>query len=132
MEVLQTCIGKDREQFILIPIPLHKKRLLERGFNQSECLAQCFSQRLNIPVISDILIRTKYTPPQALLPHASDRMKNMKDVFGVSEAKKHVLAGKTVLLVDDVWTTGATMTQAARILKHSGTAKVFCITVAQS
>ncbi len=132
IKALTALAGKNREGFIIIPMPLHKKRLLERGFNQSECLSQCFSQRVHIPVIHDVLLRIKYTPPQVLMPRASDRMNNMRNVFGVSEAKKQALKGKTVFLVDDVWTTGATMTAAARILKYSGAADVFGVTVARS
>lgn len=132
METLRTIIGKNKEHVVLIPIPLHKKRLMERGFNQSECIARCFSQRVQIPVIRDILMRTRYTSPQARIPHAIDRMKNMTDVFGIHESGKQPLAGTVVLLVDDVWTTGATMTAAARILKHNGAGKVFGVTIAQS
>lgn len=132
MKALQMIIRKIRDHVVLVPMPLHKKRLMERGFNQSECIAQCISQRLHIPMMHDILLRTTYTPPQALMPRASDRINNMRNVFEVNETKKQAAMGKTVLLVDDVWTTGATLMAATRILKHSGAAKVFGLTVAQS
>lgn len=108
-------------QGVLVPIPLHGSRLRYRGFNQAEILAH----QLNLPVRTDILRRTKGTPPQAELEKREDRLKNMTGVFEARHAPARVL------LFDDVFTTGATMRSAARALKHAGATFVWAVTMAR-
>lgn len=101
----------------IIPIPLHKKRYAERGFNQAELIAQMVSRATDIPV-STSLVRVRATPHQARLGK-EERMVNVKDAFHAPQ-----LPYKRVLLVDDVYTTGTTMQEAAKTLRFSGLEEV--------
>jgi ComF family protein len=116
---------------IIIPIPLHPKRYRERGFNQAELIVCRMSSKLNIPVSTGILTRVKYTEPQVKMKSRSDRLKNMDDVFSVNTNAKKQLNNVTVILVDDVFTTGATMRSAAKVLKKAGISSVWAITMAR-
>jgi ComF family protein len=98
---------------ILIPVPLDNKKLKTRGYNQSEELAKELSKILKIPVFSDVLIKTKNTPPQMELSKL-EREKNLINAFCVRNSEK--ISGKKIFLVDDVYTTGSTMEQCATIL----------------
>ena len=115
------------KKFIFIPIPLHQKRLRWRGFNQAELLAQIVNQELNIPVINNFLIRTKHTLPQAKIQKAFQRRQNIYNVFELNE--KHNLSkdlkNKTLILIDDISTTGATLGEAARILNALNPKKIW-------
>jgi ComF family protein len=110
---------------IVIPIPLHSSRLRFRGFNQAEVLGRIFAKRLNIPVRTDILRRARATPPQAEIKKKKERLENMKKSF-VSEKLKG-----NILLFDDVFTTGATMQNAANVLKRSGATHIWAMTIAR-
>lgn len=119
---------------IIIPIPLHPKRLRWRGFNQSEVLSDYLSKNIapgiHIESNKDILYRKKYTYPQANIQNYNQRKKNLEGVFEVSE-NKSLLKNKSVLLVDDVSTTGTTIFECAKILKKNGVKKVFAIVLAR-
>lgn len=106
---------------ILIPIPLHPSRFRDRGFNQAEVLAR----QLHIPMRTDILRRTKATPPQAEIKKRNERVENMEHVF-VSERNSG-----NFILFDDVFTTGATMRSAANVLKRAGAIRVWAVTMAR-
>lgn len=97
----------------LIPVPIHKKRLIERGYNQSEIIAQGLSLKLKIPVQSTWLKRSVYTRTQTRKKKI-DRWKNMSNVFYLDKA--HEFAGASVILVDDVLTTGATLGMIIEVL----------------
>jgi competence protein ComFC len=114
--------------FLLVPVPLSKKKLKRRGFNQSEEIAKELSKNLGIPVSSDALIKEKETSPQMELSK-EERAENIKGVFDVNNQEK--IRGKKILLVDDVYTTGATMEECARVLKQSGAKEVWGIAVAR-
>ena len=104
---------------ILVPVPLHKKRLRWRGFNQSELLAQEISKQLNIPVASDILIRTKNTQPQAKIENPAQRKANLQNAFALrhwGQSLPRGLSPITIILVDDIATTGATLQECAKAL----------------
>jgi ComF family protein len=116
------------ENYILVPVPLAKKKLRSRGFNQSEELAKEISKNINIPLILNCLIKTKETQPQMELSK-QEREGNIKGVFEITNAEK--IKNKKILLVDDVYTTGATMEECAKILKKSGVQKVFGVVVAR-
>lgn len=111
----------------MIPIPLHPSRLKERGFNQAEILGKSIVRQLHIPICLDILKRVKKTDPQASIKHRKDRLDNMKDVFIVSRVPNH----DSVVLFDDVFTTGATMRAAANSLKRNGVSCVWAVTMAR-
>ncbi len=115
----------DFSDFILVPIPLEKKRLRWRGFNQAEEIAKELVDFFKVPLISDCLIKEKPTLPQVELSE-KERKENLKGVFKVEKKVR----GKKILLVDDVFTTGATMEEAAKILKEAGAEKVIGTAVA--
>ncbi|MFC1700676.1 ComF family protein [Patescibacteria group bacterium] len=102
----------------LVPIPLHKKRLRWRGFNQAELLSKEISQQLNLP-IADCLIRTKNTLPQMKINNAEKRRENIKNAFSLNTVPKAKIRiqDKTIILIDDVCSTGATLEQCAKELK---------------
>jgi len=106
------------KNLILIPIPLHPKRLRWRGFNQAELLSEEISKELNIPVINNLLIRVKNNLPQAKIQKAFQRRQNVYNVFDLNKdhSFEKEFKNKTIVLVDDISTTSATLKEAARIL----------------
>jgi ComF family protein len=106
---------------ILVPVPLHRTRLWTRGFNQSALVARELSRRLNISADPLVLRRIRRTPPlKGMSP--LQRRKTVAGAFRVTD--RTVVAGKTVVLVDDVLTTGSTAEACARALKRAGAARV--------
>ncbi len=122
-------LDKTLANFYLVPLPLHRRRLLERGFNQSKLLADFLSKSLSLPVIADNLWRKKYRKQQVKLS-AAKRLNNIKGAFAVHNKKE--LFGKKILLVDDVVTTGASLNEAAKILREAGVSSVWAITIAKN
>jgi len=127
----------------LIPIPLAAKRLRERGYNQSDALARALAQQWRIPVLLDALVRTRETPTQtALTPDT--RLANVAGAFDVRNAEfgmRNGVAGVnsafripsfTFVLVDDVFTTGATLAEAARALEQAGATRIQGVTFARA
>src|SRR3989344_7838389 len=105
---------------LLVPIPIHKKTLRKRGFNQSEKLAHAVCKidaGINF-TLSDLLEKTKHTGHQARTKSKNERLKNLTNSFSVKKGVSVV--GKNIILIDDVITTGATLTEAKRILKLAG------------
>ncbi|OGZ44921.1 MAG: hypothetical protein A3C84_01040 [Candidatus Ryanbacteria bacterium RIFCSPHIGHO2_02_FULL_48_12] len=122
-------ILKNRDETRMIALPLHKRRRRERGFNQSELLAQTISERLGISLLpGDTLVRIRSTPPQLSMKSRAARLENLRDAFAVQTTNE--ITGKTILLVDDVSTTGATLNEAARALKAAGAREVWGLVVA--
>lgn len=116
------------ENSVLIPIPLDKNKLKIRGYNQSEELAKELGKIIKIPIENDILMKNKSTKPQMELKK-EEREKNLQNVFEVKNFAR--VANKKIFLVDDVYTTGSTMQECARILKNSGAKQVWGITLAR-
>ena len=116
------------EHAFIIPIPLHPRKERVRGFNQATLLARELSMRLSLAVDEQTLIRVIATPPQATLT-AQSRRKNVQNIFSVRNTT--IVRGKNIILVDDVKTTGATLEQAARVLKKAGAKQIWAITVAR-
>jgi ComF family protein len=112
---------------MICPVPLHPARLRERGFNQSLLLAAAISMSTRIP-LTESLVRTRYTPTQTAKADPEKRRKNVEGAFQIRPSAG--VAGETVLLVDDVMTTGATLDQAARALLKGGAANVLGAVVA--
>jgi ComF family protein len=112
-----------------VPVPLSKKKLRWRGFNQAEEIAKELANFLKIPLISDCLIKTKETKDQVELSE-KERKENVKGAFYIKNKEK--IAGKNVLLVDDVFTTGATMEEAAKVLNEAGSEKIVGVVVAKA
>jgi len=111
----------------VIPIPIHRERERERGFNQSVLLARHFCHAVGLPLWDNVLVRAVYRQPQVGL-NAAQRAQNVKDAFRVVSAEQ--VTGKCVLLLDDVWTTGSTLNEATMALLQAGAAHVFALTVA--
>lgn len=120
---------------LIIPVPLHKKRLRWRGFNQAGLLAKYLSENMApgfpVPVLDNFLIRRKNTTSQMKIKNYSQRRKNMQDAFVLESKNKPQIAGKNILLVDDVATTGSTLFECARVLKKAGAASVFGLVIAR-
>ncbi|MBX9770668.1 MAG: ComF family protein [Candidatus Obscuribacterales bacterium] len=118
----------DDEQVVLVPVPLHPDRLWERGYNQAEEIARHLSTRIEVPVESRALKRIKKTQAQFGLSRIA-RMQNMSDAF-VGDSK--FASGRHVVLVDDVYTSGATLSEAADALLRAGAASVSAIAVCRA
>jgi ComF family protein len=106
---------------VLVPVPIHHRRLRERGYNQSSLLAHELGRLSGLPVIDDCLVRTSYIAPQAKTSNAAERLVNISGAFTCADAR---LQAKQVILIDDVSTSGATMNTCAGALKAAGTASV--------
>jgi len=119
----------------IIPIPLHPRRLRWRGFNQAKLLADYVSANITpglpILVLDNLLIRQKYTHPQMQIKNYAQRQKNMANAFAINKGNKSLIAGKNILLVDDISTTGSTLFECAKILKQSGAQSVFGVVIAR-
>lgn len=113
---------------VIMPVPLHPRRLRERGYNQSALLAEELGKRAGIPVMENGLLRAKYTPPQA---RSSDSAQRLANVQGAFLYRGEPLHGRHVLLIDDVCTTGATLEACATPLKTREAASVWALTVAR-
>ncbi|GAW68606.1 competence protein ComF [Geoanaerobacter pelophilus] len=113
---------------LIVPVPLHKKRLRQRGYNQSQLIAQVLAKKLGLPLEVGNLRRLRWTEPQTTLD-AAKRVANVKGAFGVREAGR--LEGKRVLLVDDVLTTGSTMRACVDALMDAEVSAVAAVTVAR-
>jgi ComF family protein len=115
----------------IIPIPLHKLRLIKRKYNQAAFLAKNIANLSEKNAILDLLIRTKNNPPQAQLSQ-KDRRKNVAGIFKINEKYLPKIKGKNILIVDDVITTGSTVSACAKILKKNGANKIFVLTLAKA
>lgn len=118
IEVLKACD-------CIIPVPLHQKRIEERGYNQSEILARVISEKLGIPMINDALFRVKETQRQSTLKGIA-RIENVKNAFF---AYSEVVKDKRILLVDDICTLGETLKACEAALKIGGAGDVFAATL---
>jgi ComF family protein len=115
---------------VIAPVPLHRWRLWTRRYNQSALLAFALARFSGRPCVPDLLLRTRATPSQGRLGRLA-RMRNVRRAFAVPPRRAAVLAGQRVLLVDDVYTTGATVEEAARTLLASGARAVDVLTLAR-
>lgn len=113
---------------LILPVPLHDRKLRQRGFNQAALLARAFFPREKKRVRTDLLRRERDTEPQTSLSGKA-RRQNLKNAFALREPGE--VRGKRVLLVDDVFTTGTTVNECARVLKKAGAARVEVLTLAR-
>ncbi|MDR2838242.1 MAG: ComF family protein, partial [Azonexus sp.] len=111
----------------LIPLPLHPQRLRERGFNQALEIARSLARQRHLPLLVDCLQRTRPTVPQAGLDQ-SQRQRNVRGAFACNAD----LAGRPVILVDDVMTTGATVNECARVLARHGAGPITIVVAARA
>ena len=112
---------------ILISVPLHPKKLRQRGYNQSGLVARELSKLSGLPVVDDCLVREQYTPPQARSANVNERRDNVIKAFTCRDSR---LQGKQVLLLDDVTTSGATLIACAGALKFAGATSVWALVIA--
>ncbi len=117
-----TIISNNFDFDIIVPVPLTKKRLKVRGYNQSLLLANQISKNLCLPVISDALVRTKFDISQTALK-SEQRYQNLEDSFEVCDTPK--ILGKRILLIDDVMTTGATIEACSKVLMNAGANTIY-------
>jgi len=115
---------------VIIPVPLHRRKLFERRFNQSALLALGLSKLTGLPAAMDALARTRYTESQAGLGQKA-RQDNVRGAFAVPEGRRAWMEGKRVLLVDDVFTTGATVDACAQALTRAGADEISVLTLAR-
>jgi ComF family protein len=120
--------GNERFDFLEF-VPLSRKRLLERGFNQSELLARSLSLQTAIP-LSGALVKMRETPDQTRVDNYEERQGNVKDAFALKDGR--ATRDKSILLIDDVYTTGATVNECAAALKRGGAYRVCVLTLARS
>jgi len=113
---------------VLVPVPLHQKRLRERGYNQSSLLAQELGKLTRLLVVDDCLIRQRHAPPQARTSTVDERRSNVADAFTCRDSR---LRDRQVLLIDDVSTSGATLDACAAALKAAGATSVWGLVLAR-
>jgi ComF family protein len=120
---------------LILPVPLHQRRLRFRGFNQSLLIAKYVGENITpgfeIPVLENVLVRHHYTEPQMKIKNHSHRKNNIQNAFSVIKNEEKKLKGKNIWLVDDVATTGATLFECAKVLKKAGAKEVFALVVAR-
>lgn len=114
---------------LVVPIPLHPRKLKERGFNQAELIARVIARYLQVKLAKGNLRRVKATITQTTLSR-KERIKNIKKAFEIKD--KDEFQAKSVLLVDDVYTTGTTIREAAKVLKQAGAEEVYVFTLARA
>ena len=115
--------------FLVVPIPLHRLREKERGFNQAKLLAKIIADRFDL-TLAEKLKRIKNNEPQAKLKDHNIRIKNIANCFKTESPE--FFEGKNVLLIDDVFTSGATMSEAVKILKESGAKRIIALVLAKA
>lgn len=113
---------------IIIAVPMYKTKKNVRGYNQSELIAKEIANKLNIEFKNNILIKTKNTKVQSTLSK-NKRQENVKNVFDVKN--KNEIKNKKIILIDDIYTTGSTVNECARVLKKAGAGEIFVITIAK-
>jgi len=120
--------------YIILPIPLHPRRERERGFNQALVLAELLKGKSEIlreiPILTGVLVRIKPTLSQTKRKGREGREENVRNCFGV--LKPELISGKDIFLVDDVFTSGATMREAVRVLKSAGAGKITALAAARA
>lgn len=115
----------------IIPVPLHKTKVRERGYNQSEYLVKGLSGNLNIPFLFEVITRKRYTKSQTKLT-LIERENNIKDAFSLNNKHKNELENKNIILLDDVITTGATVNECIKVLREADINKIFTVSLAMA
>ncbi len=120
-----------KEYDIIVSVPIHKKRMKQRGYNQSELIAKDIAKNCNKKYCKNVLLKKDSIPAQSSMENKLERIKNIKDAF--NEGKNiELIKGKKVAIFDDVFTTGGTANECAKALKHNGVSAVGIFTIAKS
>ncbi|GBD44745.1 Adenine phosphoribosyltransferase [bacterium HR40] len=119
------------ESDLIVPVPLHRRRLFVRGFNQSALLARAVAARSGVPAVVDLLRKIRPTLSQQGLSAAARRENVTPAAFAVDRRRASLVVGARVLLIDDVFTTGTTLAACARVLERAGAARVEALTLAR-
>lgn len=114
---------------LLVPVPLHPRRLNWRGFNQSELFAKNLADTFQMEMANCVIERTVNATPQADIKEREERLKNLNGVFRVKNGIK--IVGREILLIDDICTTGATLNECAKVLKANGASRVVALVIAR-
>lgn len=118
---------------LIVPIPLHKRRLRERGFNQAEIIAEILSRHLNLPLEDDLLRRIRETRPQIKMKNEEERQKNLRGSIVIEQEGEAVLSQyQNVILVDDVYTSGATAKEAVAAIQRAGIRNITVFAIAKT
>ncbi len=128
--MVRAAAGLINDADLVVPVPLHRFRLWRRRYNQAALLALGITKLAGKQAVPDLLVRKRATPSQGRLS-AAQRRANVRGAFAVRAERRAELAGKRVLLVDDVMTTGATVSSSARALLRAGAAAVDVVTLAR-
>ncbi|MDR0407249.1 MAG: ComF family protein [Holosporales bacterium] len=128
--LMQRAIKDLKNVDYVIPVPLHWRRLLKRKYNQSALLAYYLTKKRHLPYAPSFLKRHRATPSQKG-HNAQERYENVEGAFSVTKKGYLALERKNVLLIDDVWTTGATLTSCTKTLRKAGVSKVYVLTFAR-
>lgn len=113
-------------QTVLVPVPLHRSKEWTRGYNQAQLLAQELAKNYPAQLLDKVVVRQKNTKTQTELPR-DKRLDNVKDVFKVTDPE--LLSGKSIVIIDDVCTTGATLTELARVCRQAGAKEVWALVI---
>jgi ComF family protein len=117
--------------YLIIPVPLYWLKAKRRSFNQSIVLAKLISKFLNVPDNDQLLIRYKNNPSQAKISDPLLRQQNVANIFKINESLKSIIQNKNIILVDDVFTTGSTLNECAKVLKQNGANLIVAICLAK-
>ena len=120
--------GLFKKYDIIIPVPIHRKRKLQRGYNQTQLIAKEIAKNIDIKLCDDVLVKSKNTIAQSKL-NKNKRKQNIKNAFKVLNLEK--IQGKNILLFDDIFTTGSTVNECSKILKKAGAKTVGVLTIAK-
>lgn len=137
LELFLSFVGEDKaftkfvsqENVLLVPVPLYWQRKNWRGFNQAELLGEKIAEKLNIDFLPDLLIRTRKTKPQTKLTK-KERQRNVFNAFTFNQKTPTSYLRRSILLFDDVWTTGATMRECTKVVKRNRIKRVWGLTLA--
>ena len=125
-------IEEQKENYdFIIPVPLHKTKVRERGYNQSEYIVKGLSSVLNIPFLFDVINRKLYTKSQTKLT-LLERQKNILGAFAFNNSYNEKLKDKNIILLDDVVTTGATVNECIKVVREAGVNKIFTVSLAMA
>lgn len=109
---------------LIVPVPMHKKKERKRGYNQAALLAKGIGRRMDVPFDGKLLMRDRRTKPMNKM-NPQERRDNVKDAFTLSPEKVKIVRDKTILLVDDIFTTGSTLDECSRLLLEGGACKIY-------